>query len=483
MLITVDPRETRVALLEEGRLVELWAERTGYRHMVGDVYVGVVQTVLPGMQAAFVDLGLERAGFLHASDMTDQTLAEEDEGPACPSIDTLMEGQRILVQIIRNPLGTKGPRLAAVVALPGRYTVLIPEGRSVGVSRRIEDEGERERLRTIGAQVAPPDMGLIVRTMASGIAPELLAADVQTLLAQWHELTRRYATASAPSLLCRAEGAALAAVRDLFGARVHRLIVDDRTLHEAILTHLEGVSPELRHRVDLYEHEVPLFERFGVERDVEHLFSRVVRLPRGGSLVIDQTEALVVIDVNTGSYVGGLDHEETVFCTNLDAADEVARQLRLRDLGGIIVVDFVDMEEQVHRDALVNRLQRALAGDRAHTRVLPVSELGIVEMTRERLRPGLAQLMREPCPVCAGTGRVAALPSAAVSLARRLDAIRAGGNTGDVRIEICPQLGKYLRGEWGAHWEHVRAELEVSELEDDTGIRRDGFRVARRLDN
>jgi ribonuclease G len=246
---------------------------------------------------------------------------------------------------------------------------------------------------------------------------------------------------------------------------------------------VEETSPALRDRVELYEQEMPIFECLGVERDVEHMTSRYVRLPRGGSLVIDQTEALVVIDVNTGSYVGGMDQEDTVFQTNLDAADEIVRQLRLRDLGGIIVADFIDMEEQAHRDALVARLRTALARDRARSSVLPVSELGIVEMTRERVRSGVAQMMVETCPVCRGVGKVVALSSAALSLDRRLAGIRAAQDEDRVRIEVCPELDAHLASVWGSRWDQIRAEIEVLRVDGESGFRREGFRVSRRLDN
>ncbi|MBN1424888.1 Rne/Rng family ribonuclease [Candidatus Fermentibacteria bacterium] len=478
VFINADPRETRVAVLEDGKLVELWVERADNLRMMGDIYVGAVQSVLPGMQAAFVDLGHERAGFLHVSDMTLRPPEGETAPVTCTAIgDLLKEGQRILVQVVKEPTGTKGPRLSTMISLPGRYAVLIPQGASVGISRRIADGTERERLRSIGAEVVPPDMGLILRTMAQGVESHVLAEDVKNLVRKWSGISRRAAEVRGPMLLHREDGVGMSAVRDTFGADVDRLVVDDRTLYRAIVRSLEGASTTLRDRVELYEHDVPVFEYFGVERELQELISRRVTLPKGGSLVIEQTEALVVVDVNTGRYAGGRDLEETVFNTNMEAADEIARQLRLRDLGGIIVIDFIDMEDLSHREQLVGRLQAALTRDRAHTRVLPVSELGVVEMTRERIRPSHADTMMEPCPACDGTGRVMSLLSSALDLDRRLRSIMAAGDAERVCIEVSGMLNEYLAAQWGERWEQTKRECTVVVGDSTAGYPKEPFRV------
>lgn len=477
--LNADPRETRVAILEDGRLVELWVERADSLRMTGDIYAGVVQSVLPGMQAAFVDLGLEKAGFLHVSDMSGLYHSEEDDvlrGSKAIE-DSLREGQRVLVQVVKEPTGTKGPRLSTVVSMPGRYAVLVPDGKSVGISRRIADEDERERLRALGETMLPSGMGLILRTMALGVEARVLEEDVKALTRRWALVSRRAGEARAPMLLHREDGVGLSAVRDSFGPDVDRLVVDDRSLYRAILKSLEGASTTLRDRVELYEHDVPLFESFGVERELEGMVNRRVSLPRGGSLIIEQTEAMVVIDVNTGRYAGGRDLEETVFQTNMEAADEIARQLRLRDLGGIIVIDFIDMEDLVHREQLVTRLQAALTRDRAHTRVLPVSELGVVEMTRERIRPSHAATMMEPCPACDGTGRVMSLLSAALDLDRRLRSAMAAGDADRVRVEVSGVLDEYLAAQWGQRWEQTKRECTVVICDTQAGYPKDMFRV------
>ncbi|MCU0612785.1 MAG: Rne/Rng family ribonuclease [Candidatus Eisenbacteria bacterium] len=466
ILISVDPRETRVAVLENQKLVEIWIDRAGHGHLMGDIYLGIVQTVLPGMQAAFVDLGLDRAGFLHESDVAGRSEAADGIRARRPIGSLLKEGQRIVVQVVKDPVGSKGPRLTTEVSLPGRYSVLIPGGPAVGVSRRIRDEDERERLHDIGLQVVPPGMGLIIRTMAQGADASRLTEDIVALQTQWSALTRRAASAPAPSLLHREEGAAMSAVRDTFGMGVDRLIVDDRPLYRSIVRQVEGVPGDLKDRVELFEHDVPLFEYLGIEAELDRLFHRVVHLPKGGSLVIEQTEALVAIDVNTGRYTGGQDQEETVFQTNLEAAEEIARQLRLRDLGGIIVVDFIDMEDQAHRDALTDLLRNALERDRAHTRVLPVSELGIVEMTRERVRPSLAEIMTEPCLACGGSGRSLSLLSASLRLERSLRNMIPTQDAGRVRLEVNPELDAYLSENWGARWERIKESADVLRVAD-----------------
>ncbi len=463
IMINLDPLETRIAILEQQRLVQLWVERADYGRMVGDVYKGKVEGILPGMQAAFVDIGLERAGFLHISDMKEAQCREEDD-PAiqrstCNRIEHLLkEGQEIQVQVTKEPLRRKGARLTTAVSLPGKFCVLVPDG-SVGVSRRIVDEDERERLKEIGARIAPEGFGVILRTMAEGASSADLLEDVRQLHVQWGEMVRRQAGHSAPFLVRKERGLAISVVRDLFGRNIDRLVVDEIDLYKQIVGQLDGSGSSLVDRVEFYDGVVPLFEYFGIEEELDHLFDRMVRLPHGGSLMIEQTEALVVIDVNTGSFSGGHDQEETVFVTNMEAAEEVARQLRLRDLGGIIVIDFIDMESAEHREALMERLKEALKRDRARTRVLPVSEFGLVEMTRERARPSLLEMYFEPCALCAGTGQIMSFLSAAMYLERQLKALCAKSRADTVTIEIAGDLKEYLETSWIERWSGIERQV------------------------
>lgn len=477
--ISVSDFATVVAVREDGEVVEVWIESAENRRLTGDIYLGVVRTVRAGMGAAFVDIGLERAGFLPMWH-PEQPL-RLDEVPASPRPATPKVGDEIMVQVSREPVGSKGPRLSTTVGLPGRYAVLLPLESSVGVSRRIGDEAERERLRALGADLTPPGMGLIVRTMAFGVERDLLAADVARLAAQWIELQQRRRASRAPALLYRSEGAALSAVRDLFDSHVQSLVVDDPVLFDTIVRGAAAEATGLAARVHLHEGEPPLLAHLGIDAVLDHLCDRVVRLPSGGSVVIEQTEAMVTIDVNTGIYAGGADQEDTIFLTNLEAAEEIARQLRLRDLGGIIAVDFIDMSRADHKRAVEERLVASLARDRAHTMVLPVSDLGVVELSRQRCRPSAAA-MQTSCPACCGTGRVFSLAFAAWRLTQRWAALRDAGELGTVALDVAPELDQYLHLQEGERWKRMKSECAAVTIRADIELRRGGFRIGSALD-
>lgn len=402
--IVVDVRagQTRVALLEEGVLVELYLEEGPGDRLVGNIYRGRVKNVLPGMQAAFVDIGLARNAFLHAGDLLPPGT------PFLPGIsDLLKPGQEIVVQVVKEPMGTKGARVTTRITLPGRYLVLMPTVNYIGISRRIEEEEERERLRELALRCRPPGMGLIVRTAARGAAEEDLFREVEVLCALWEKICRRAEEHPVPGLIHRDLELVQRTLRDVFTGDVHRLVVNSRAAYEAIMDWLELVAPALRYRVFLREGE-DLFWFYGLEPEIRRALARRVWLACGGYLVFDQTEALTVIDVNTGKYVGGASLEETVLKTNLEAAREIARQLRLRNIGGIIIIDFIDMSREDHRRQVLKVLEEELARDRTRTQVLGITQLGLVEMTRKKTRPSLAELLLRTCPCCEGQGRVQA---------------------------------------------------------------------------
>ena len=407
MVVNVSPRETRAALLENGVLQELFVERASRRGLAGNLYKGRVSRVLPGMQAAFIDIGLERTAFLHVSDIVQPADAEgAGEAPRTDSIRELVgEGADILVQVLKDPLGTKGARLTTFVTIPSRYLVYMPYGHGVGVSARIENEAERQRLRElVQASAEPGAGGYIVRTAAEGATGEAMRADMLFLRKLWEVLTGKARAAAQGALVHEDLPLPLRLMRDLVGEGVDRVLVDhERTcdqMHEFAATFMPGLET----RVERYAGSRPIFDLHGVEDEIQRSLERKVALKSGGYLIIDQTEALTTIDVNTGAYVGHRNLEETIYRTNLEAAVAIARQLRLRNLGGIIIIDFIDMEEEEHRRQVLQALEKALAKDHARTHVSTVSQLGLVEMTRKRTRESLAHQLCMPCPSCDGRG-------------------------------------------------------------------------------
>jgi ribonuclease G len=415
IFVNVGPRETRAALLESGALQELQFERASRRGLVGNLYKGRVSRVLPGMQAAFVDIGLERTAFLHVADIA---LARPDDTiVALPAVDDIRrlvsEGDEILVQVVKDPIGTKGARLTTFVALPARYLVYLPRGDGVGVSARIEEESERLRLKASVTSLIEPGAagstgaagGYIVRTAAQGASSEGLREDMDYLAKLWHHV-RSAAAGAAPGTIVHEDlPLALRVLRDELPRGVGRVLVDCPREHARMTSFAATFLPEAA-RIELYSGSRPIFDLHGIEEEVARALDRKVPLKSGGHLVIEQTEAMTTIDVNTGAYVGHRNLEETIFRTNLEAAVAIARQLRLRNLGGIIIIDFIDMLDEAHRRQVLAALERALAGDRAQTRIASLSPLGLVEMTRKRTRESLQHLLCAPCPSCEGRGFV-----------------------------------------------------------------------------
>ena len=478
--------ETRVAVQEGNLLTELYLERSRHRSIVGSVYKGVVTNVLPGMQAAFVDIGLTKDAFLYAGDYTadrgdapppvsandaeasngsdgdegawgpagvpqlpdEEADSDAEEPPrreaVAPIEDMLRKGQEVLVQVAKEPLGTKGARVTAFISLPGRYLVFMPQSRHIGVSRRIRDDAERDRLRAAVRELAQQSGGFIVRTNAEGKGEDEFRNDVEFLRRLWSQMQSRYAAAPAPSVLHEEGDLTFRVVRDLLSPEVDEFVVDTREVYEKCRRYVETLVPALAEKVRLWEEPTPIFEALGIEKEIEKALRRRVWLKSGGYIVIDHTEALVSIDVNTGKYVGKRDFEQTVLKINMEAVGEVVRQIRLRDLGGIIIIDFIDMEAAEHREQVYRALKRALVEDKARTNVLEISELGLVEMTRKRVRQDLRALLTTSCPTCKGSGVTKSDETLAAELFRAIRAKAATAPGKDIVARVHPDLAQYL---------------------------------------
>jgi ribonuclease G len=548
ILINGSQRETRLAILEDERLVELLVDRPDHRRTVGDIYLGRVEAVLPGIQAAFVDIGLEKSAFLHASDLLEPDEDEEPDedaedvepgaesaepaepqatddagvgrkvgwrgrdrrrrgrsnGPAStertsggetrqreissrralPNIqDILKKGQTLPVQVTKEPISTKGCRVTAQISLPGRFLVYMPYASKVGVSRKIESREQRGKLREMVTKLLPKDAGgVIVRTVAEDVTEEHFRREIDSLLALWKKINRKKTfVRRAPALLQRETSLTRGIIRDLFSAKVDALHVDSKELYNEIEQYLNQIDPELIGRVHLYAEATPLFDKFDIESEIRDLFKARVELPTGGSLIIQPTEALISIDVNTGRYTGKKDPEKTILRTNIEAAREIARQIRLRDIGGIIVCDFIDMETRSNRDKVLQELRTHLGRDRARTKALAVSELGLVEMTRQRVRPSLWHSMTTDCPTCAASGRVFT-PEV---VTRRLErALRRAGHENRERqlaVRLHPEVALYLLEEEPKLLQTLSKLTGLDlELRDDPMMRLDEFRLMSR---
>ncbi|MBC7193577.1 ribonuclease G [Marinobacter sp.] len=411
ILINVTPVETRVALVENGMLQEAYIERTSRKGIVGNIYKGKVVRVLPGMEAAFVDIGLERAAFIHASDVVPAHQEEgEDAGPRpVPDIRSLLrEGQSLVVQVTKDPIGTKGARLTTQLSIPSRFLVFMPGVTHIGVSQRIEDEEERARLRGLVEQAAADDDtasgGYIIRTAAEGASAEDMIADMAYLHRVSRSVRERMEKAPAPSVIYKDLPLFIRTVRDLIRPQTEKIRIDSRESYDRVMEFVGEFVTEFADRVEYYPGERPVFDLYSVEDEIQKALSRKVQLKSGGYVIIDQTEAMTTIDINTGAFVGHRNLEETIFKTNLEAARAISRQLRLRNLGGIIIIDFIDMADPEHQRQVHRMLEKMLERDHAKTKITGVSELGLVEMTRKRTIESLGQILCEPCPICEGRG-------------------------------------------------------------------------------
>jgi ribonuclease G len=459
LVVNVTPFETRVALVDDGVTAEVFIERHRDRGIVGNIYLGKVQRVLPGMQAAFVEIGLDKAAFLYVGDVippedppeeepehhTHSIDHDEGDGSEMPAPvlpvtpgsgpvpkndakdpakkskrssrdrrieDVLKQGQEVLVQVTKDAIGTKGPRVTCNISIPGRHLVYMPTHKHIGISRRITDEAERTRLRASLEELKPtfidekhPEIGgFVVRTVSEGLSREKLQADMEFLVSLWRDVEKRAAVVAAPALVQPELDIVLRTARDLFTVEVEKLVLDDGGVHDAVVRFVELLDPDLLPRVQLYKGGEPLFEHEGIETELSRAMSRKVWLKSGGTLIIDQAEALTAIDINTGRFVGKRNLEETILKTNLEAVKEVAYQLRLRNIGGMVIIDFIDMELEEHREKVLQALKSALASDRARCNVVKMSELGLVEMTRQRTRESLGRQLQETCWYCEGRG-------------------------------------------------------------------------------
>ncbi len=491
IIINADSHETRIAILEEGELAELFVERLDNRRHVGDIYKGRVNAVLPGMQAAFVDMGLPKTGFLHASDLAESLSEVEDlsdleegeskrrkRGPVLKIEDHLKKGQEILVQITKESIGTKGPRVTQQVSLPGRFLVLMPGVEHVGVSRRIEERAERQRIKAIITDLKPKGVGVIARTVGEGKQDPEFAADVKHLVKLWNKIDRKAAGSRAPALVHRELEMTAGLIRDLFTDEVEEVQIDNRESYLEIQNYLKQVSPELRDRVLLYAGTDPIFDAFGIEEHIEKTFERKVWLKKGGYICIDHAEALVAIDVNTGRFTGKKNQEETIFRTNMEAAKEIPRQLRLRDIGGIIVIDFIDMEIEANKRAVIDVLRGELRYDRARTKAFAVSDLGLVEMTRQRERSSLLHYYTEDCPHCAGLGKVASLETMLVKLERVMRRVAAMGDEKRMTVKVSPEVALFFVEQEGRRFADLEKRFKlIVDLKDDPQLKRGEMRV------
>ena len=465
MLISHDNNETRVALLEDSKLVELYIERPK-RSAVGNVYLGKVSDVLPGMQAAFVDIGLEKNAFLYV----DEVITPEGlEGLPRRDIQQLLKvGQQVMVQVSKDAMGTKGARVTTEITLPGRFLVLMPFSEFVGVSKKLPDD-ERERLHEIIVRRVPDKMGVIVRTVAQGVSERDLASDLEFLLRLWRRVNHQSTEALAPEVIYTEMDLALRLVRDVFAENFRRMMIDDKPTFDKVISFLKKTSPQLVRRVQLYREKAPLFESFGLQPTIDSAMKRTVALPSGGHITIDKTEALIAVDVNTGKFVGKRNLEETIVRTNLEAAEETVRQLRLRDMGGIIIIDFIDMEESTHRSMLMRQLGEALERDRTKTRMSEMSRLGLVEITRKNVAEGLYGTLTEPCPCCNGEGRVVSRTTRRIAVERRMREILRMGKSNAYLFGLNPQTYELVTAPGLNTAASLRAEtgIQVSIVADD----------------
>ena len=461
LAINVNPLENRIALLENRKLVELIIEREEDRSIVGNIYRGRVDSIIPGIQAAFIDIGLEKNGFLYVSDIAGAEgtgdIVLENGVPRAKSrkgrarqqpIETMMKkNQYVMVQVVKDRMGSKGPRLTNFITFPGRYLVLLPTVSTLGVSRKIDSDKERDRLRKTLRELRPRGMGIISRTACEERSREELKADLDFLLRAWNKVKDKYEHAKGTALLREDLNPILRTVRDLFSADFERLVIDNETEFDRIMSFLDQFSPHLQKLVRHYREKRPMFDKMGIDEEIEKALRRKVYLKSGGYIGIDQTEALIAIDVNTGKFTGKKQLEETVLQTNLEAADEIARQVRLRDMGGIIVLDFIDMEYPQNRRALLKRLRDALKNDRARITLSEVSELGMIEMTRKRVRHNLVKALSQPCPYCEGSGMVRSVTTVTFDCLRSVQSLFCRTKEKHIILQVHPDVARRLRGE------------------------------------
>jgi ribonuclease G len=531
ILINSTSLEVRAAIMEEGELVEFMVERAQTRRLVGDVYLGRVNAILPGIQAAFVDIGYEKAGFLHASDLVPDTEnfemeggvdiedgtrddgrdprdgdeardrgrgAREDRGgrdrggrdrarggrpmrekpPVQPIEKMLTKGQEVLVQVTKEAIGTKGPRLTTQISLPGRHVVYMPNSEYLGISRRIESRQERQRLRQLIAKKKPANCAVIARTACEGVEDKHIVSDINYLHKLWTEIKRRAEKAQAPELVHEEVGMVVGMIRDLLADDIDKIWMDNEKEYRRLVRALRQTSPDLASRTHLFREKSPIFEKYNIESEIEKTLERKVWLKKGGYLVFDQTEALVAIDVNTGRFVGKRDQEETILETNLLAAREIPRQLRLRDIGGIIVIDFIDMESEGNKKKVLAELRHHLRKDRSRSKAFAVSDLGLVEVSRKRVRPSLLHFFSEECPYCKGTGKVLSFDTLANKIERQIHKIGQRTKERRIQIRVNTSFAVFLDEQRATMLDSLEKQYRMRiEIQDDPRLHREDFKL------
>lgn len=509
ILISDDDYETRCAVLEKGVLNEIYIERKAATQTLGNLYKGRVENVLPGMQVAFVDIGLERHAFLHISDLKydigngsgnengnrngkyakDSAVLDLKAkrpkqargGRGFPFLisDLISKKQELLVQVGKEPIGSKGARVTSNITLPGRYVVYTPNSSNIGVSRRIESASERDRLRNMAQAVkADVEGGFIIRTAAEGLNETEFTAEIKYLIDQWKQTCERAKRKPAPSLVSKDLSFTNRIVRDMLTKDVKRLLIDSQVGYQETIDYVSSVMPNLLPRVSLYKENTTLFDAYGVERALKDALSEKIWLKCGGHIIIQQTEAMVSIDVNTGKFIGKSDPDNTILSANLEAVEEVVRQIQLRDLGGIIVVDFIDMEEAAHRKRVFKMLQEALRKDRARTNILHFSDLGLVEMTRQRTRPSLSTLLMEQCPYCDGHGTVLSIETVVIQLLRAIKIARRQTRNSELRVIANDHVISHLRSQMANKLRALKRSLKLElTLEPDADLHLEDYRI------
>ena len=472
IVINETEHETRVALLEDGSIAELFVQRGDESDIAGNIYKGRVQRVLPGIHAAFINIGLEQAGFIYVNDVATQSdmeieellikseepdydvLEEKEDVLSKPfkiinwRIEELLtEDQEIMVQIDKSPIGSKGARITSHISLPGRFLVLMPKSDHIGISRRIEDTVERNRLKDITLSLRKDNYGYIIRTAAEGIQKEKIAYEMAFLNNMWENMQQKFKTAPAPSLLHKELTASLRAVRDLLIYEAEKLVIDSRKGYESIITFMERFTSGVKENVELYEGQEPVFDAYNLEGDISRALKKKAWLRSGGYIVIEHTEALVAIDVNTGRYVGKHNLEETILKTNLEAVKEIAYQIRLRDIGGIIIIDFIDMEKRANQEKVFNELKEAFKKDRRKTNILPISEMGLIQMTRKRNKKPLSRMLCEPCFYCEGEGYLISKQSICYNIYREIKRDMNDITNTKITLKVNTEIADLLHGE------------------------------------
>jgi len=488
IIINSSEYETRIAVLENSKLMELWVERPESERIVGDIYKGIVKAVLPGMQAAFLDLGLERSAFLHVSDITElyeadfleeEELAQRKKKKAPQKIEELLKkGQEILVQIMKEQMGTKGPKVTSQLSLAGRYLVLVPGEEHIGVSRKIIEREEKKRLKRVVSELKPEGFGAIIRTVAEGKNQKEFKNDIRLLLNLWKKIRREAEKKKAPALVHKDMGLVASVIRDQLSTEVNQVMIDSKWEYKKIRSYLQVIAPGLRQKVILYDKDIPIFDFYNIESQIEKMLDRRVWLRKGAYIVIDQTEAMVTIDVNTGRFVGKSDQQTTILKTNLEASREIARQIRLRDIGGLIIIDFIDMESFENRKKVFEEFKASFKNDRSKHSILPISDFGLVEMTRERIRPSLLYTFSQPCPTCNGIGRVLSKETLAAKIERWFK--RAKVRSVDKKFKLCihPEVYRILSEGKESRIKKLCRMLRIEILpEKDENLSADEFKV------